>query len=113
VTFLGDCLFDDCVELVHLINDSDASTLVGVFSGLDDPYVSHFSFGVDWPLFLFFLFLFLDNFVSLFVELAKPNILWILDSIFDMEGEWKIVKGILFDQCVIFLKIVKQCFLIT
>lgn len=73
------------VQLIDLVNYSDAIASVGEFSWLYDPNIPHWS--ANWNAILFVLFLLVDDGLSLLVVDCESLILWITIAFLDMEGQ--------------------------
>lgn len=77
-------LSDYFVELIDLVDDSDAVATIRKLSWLNNPNVSHWLF--DCLALLSCLLLFLNVCSSLFVIVKKSFVLCTLHSVFDMES---------------------------
>ena len=76
--------FDDMVEFIDLINDSDAMSSISELTRFNNPYISHFTFFSSFLLLLFFHFFYLI--LSSFVVSYKSLVLEICEAFLYVES---------------------------
>lgn len=99
-------LLDYTIKFVNFVDDSNASSLIAVLPRLDNPNVSFFIL-IDNSFLFLNLALALNLFCSFFVVVDKLVILWVFDSLADMEGQGQVVVHILLEQSVVLSQVIK------
>jgi len=93
-TFGRLCVFnDDGLELVPFFSHLDTRATVRALAGLRDPDI-----------------------VSIFVRLVvllEDEVVWIVKSLLDMEGDRQRIKGVLPDRLVVALHVVQECLFVA
>ncbi len=93
-------LFHNSVQLIDLVNYCDSSALIRILSRFDNPNIS----GLQFTLLAFFLSF--DELCSFLVILGKSFVLFIFETVFDVESQRYIVKYILPDFFVVLFQVI-------